>query len=403
MINVKNPAFCCGCSACEQICPKNAITMTPDTLGFLYPKVDLKKCVECKLCEKVCSFNVNYETLDCFDKPVAYGCIIKDGAERVKSQSGGAFAALSSAVLDMNGVVYGAGYLDKYHVGHKRATNSEERDELRRSKYVQSDMNKCFRMVKDDLKNGLYVLFSGTACQIAGLNSFLKLSKVNNEKLYTVDIVCHGTPSPRFLKDFLHYKEREHKQILKEFIFRDKLVAGWHDHVESFIWKDGSKTLSRDYAVLFGMSIMNRKSCANCYFSNLRHPSDITISDFWGVEKQDVNFGSDNMGVSLVLLNTPKGLDFFQQIKAHVDCIDAKKDAFMQPNLVHPTQEHSKRDSFEKVYEKKGFEAFYKGCLRQRNIESFLYNINAFKRNLRKKGAGFVIKKILQKIGLKRN
>ena len=377
MINIKNPADCCGCSACEQICPKGAISMVPDTLFFLYPKVDLNKCIDCKLCEKVCSFNDNYETSGIFEKTIAYGCKLKDDSERAKSQSGGAFAVLSDVILEKGGVVYGSGYLDKYYVGHKRAENKEQREEFRKSKYVQSDMNDCFRKVKDDLKNDLGVLFSGTACQIAGLKSYLKMSRTDMEKLYTVDIICHGTPSPRFLKDFLIYKEQDRKQSFKKFEFRDKSIAGWHDHIESFIWEDGTKTFSREYTRFFYMSIMNRKSCANCHFTNLKHPSDITISDFWGVEKQDKNFGSDNKGVSLILVNTAKGKELFTQISTRIDCIEAKQEAFMQPNLIHPTKEHPKRDYFEKMYAKKGFEYIYKKYRKQTKIETLLNYIKA--------------------------
>ena len=400
MINIKNPACCCGCSACQQICPKNAITMIPDTLGFLYPKVDLEKCIDCKLCERVCSFNDNYETLDCFDKPIAYGCIIKDDAERAKSQSGGAFTALSSAILDVKGTIYGAGYLDKYHIGHKRAANRVERDELRQSKYVQSDVNDCFRMVKKDLKDGLTVLFSGTACQIAGLKSYLKLSRIETQNLYTVDIICHGVPSPRFWKDFLAFKEKERQQKIKTFNFRDKSIAGWHAHIESFAWEDGTKTSSREYTRIFYLSVMNRKSCSNCYFTNLQHPSDITIADFWGVEKQDVNFGSDNKGASLVLINTPKGKDLFQRVENCFDCIEAKQEAFMQPNMMHPTYEHPDRDFFEKAYAKKGFEYVYKKYRAPKKTEVLLEYINASRKYLKEKGAGFVLRKILKKMGL---
>lgn len=402
MIKVKNSADCCGCSACQQICPKNAISMIPDALGFLYPKVDFDKCIDCKLCEKVCSFNDNYETPDSFDKPIAYGCKIKDDVERAKSQSGGAFAALSSVVLDMNGTVYGAAYLDKYHVGHKRAINIEERDDLRRSKYVQSNVNDCFRLVKDDLKNGLVVLFSGTACQIAGLKSYLKLSRTDMQNLYTIDIICHGVPSPRFWKDYLVFREKERNQTIEKFIFRDKTIAGWHDHIESFIWADGTKTWSREYTRIFYLSVMNRKSCSNCHFTNLRRLSDVTISDFWGVEKQDEKFGSDDKGTSLILINTPKGNKLFKQIEDNLDCIVAKQDAFMQPNLMHPTYEHPDRDYFEKAYAKKGFEYLYKKYRRPQKTEIMSEYMKAAQNYLKQKGARFVLKKILKKIGLVR-
>ena len=162
MIRINNPADCCGCTACASICNHDAITMEPDALGFLYPKVDESKCVECGLCEKVCAFNDNYDKSLNLPKPDAYAARHKDMDEVMKSRSGAAFVAISDYILEQGGVVYGAGYKDHFRVAHKRATTKEERDEFRGSKYVQSDLTGVFRMVKQDLKNGLTVLFSGT-------------------------------------------------------------------------------------------------------------------------------------------------------------------------------------------------------------------------------------------------
>ncbi len=232
MIHITNPADCCGCTACASICAHDAITMKPDALGFLYPEVDMGKCTDCGLCEKVCAFNENYDTSLNFPEPIAYGARHKDINEVMRSRSGAVFVAISDYVLEKGGVVYGAGYTDHFRVIHKRATTKEERDEFRGSKYVQSDMNTVFCQVKEDLKKGLIVLFSGTPCQTSGLNSFIgnKLRK----NLILVDLVCHGVPGPYLWRDFIEYLEKKEGAAITWVNFRDKELFGWAAHHETF-------------------------------------------------------------------------------------------------------------------------------------------------------------------------
>ena len=232
MIRINNPADCCGCTACASICGHDAINMIPDVLGFLYPKVDMEKCVDCGLCESVCQFNARYDRSQNLHDPSAYAVRHKDIDEVMKSRSGAAFVAISDYILEQGGVVYGAGYKDHFRVTHKRATTKEERNEFRGSKYVQSDLNGVFRSVRDDLKNGLVVLFSGTPCQTAGLNSFV--GKKLRDHLFLVDIVCHGVPGPFLWRDYLSYIERKQGDIVTFVDFRDKERYGWGAHCESY-------------------------------------------------------------------------------------------------------------------------------------------------------------------------
>lgn len=237
MINITNPKDCCGCTACASICAHDAISMKPDAMGFLYPEVDKSKCVDCGLCDKVCAFNDNYDQSLNLAKTEAYGARHKDMNEVESSRSGAAFIAISDWILAHGGAVYGAGYTDHFRVVHKRATTKEERDEFKGSKYVQSDLTGVFRQVKKDLKDGMIVLFSGTPCQTAGLNSYI--GRKLRENLYLVDIVCHGVPSPYIWRDYINYLEEKEGDEIVWVNFRDKQQFGWSDHHETFKFKMG--------------------------------------------------------------------------------------------------------------------------------------------------------------------
>lgn len=356
MIDIKNPADCCGCTACASICAHDAIKMKPDVLGFLYPEVDKDMCVDCGLCEKVCAFNDNYDTSLNLDKPLAYGARHKDMNEVETSRSGAAFIAISDYILEQGGVVYGAGYTDHFRVVHKRATTKEERDEFKGSKYVQSDMTGVFRQVKQDLRDGLTVLFSGTPCQTSGLNSYV--GKRLRENLFLVDIVCHGVPSPYIWRDYISYLEKKQGSPIVWVNFRDKQKYGWAAHHETFKFKMGGGKMSFTY--LFYKHIILRKSCEKCHFTNLHRPSDITIADFWGWQKTDPNINSDDKGVSLVLINTEKGRKLFEASKDRMNTVQADIQNCLQPNMQHPTKIDRKRNEFERDYQAKGFDFVYK-------------------------------------------
>lgn len=351
MINISNPADCCGCTACASICAHDAITMEPDALGFLYPVVDVAKCVDCGLCEKVCQFNDNYDKSLNFDEPIAYAARHKDINEVMKSRSGAAFVAISDYILEQGGVVYGAGYQDHFRVVHKRAITKKERDEFRGSKYVQSDLTGVFHEVKEDLKKGLTVLFSGTPCQTSGLKAFV--GKKLLEKLFLVDIICHGVPSPRLWRDYIAYLENKKNDEIVIVNFRDKELFGWKAHKESYIFKMGGGKIVFTY--LFYKHIMFRHSCGVCHFCNTQRPSDITLGDFWGWENNVPDMNIDDKGVSLVLLNTPKGKELFNAVSNRLIVKPVELENSLQPNLQHPSAIHSQRMAFENDYLKRGF------------------------------------------------
>lgn len=352
MIRIKDPKECCGCTACASICSHNAISMEPDALGFLYPKINESLCVECGLCEKVCQFNDNYDRSLNLPQPTAYAARHKDIGEVMKSRSGAAFVAISDYILEQGGIVYGVGYKYHFRVAHKRATTKEERDEFRGSKYVQSDLSGVFRQVKDDLRNGLTVLFSGTPCQTAGLNSYI--GKKLRKNLILLDIVCHGVPGPYIWRDYLEYLEKKHNSKIIYVNFRDKEKYGWKAHKETFKFESGGGKIN--YTYLFYSHILFRHSCSVCHYTNLKRPSDITIADYWGWQRTSSDFNADDKGCSLVLCNTVKGQELFDTIKDRMNTIPAELPNVMQTHLKKPSGIHPRRMDFERYYIKGGFE-----------------------------------------------
>ena len=356
MIQITDKSRCCGCTACAAVCPHNAIRMEPDVLGFLYPVVDKEKCTDCGLCEKVCAFNEHYDCSENLSKPDCYAARHKDIKEVETSRSGAAFVAISDWILKQGGVVYGAGYADHFRVVHKRAVTKEERDEFKGSKYVQSDLQGVFRQVKQDLKDGRIVLFSGTPCQTAGLNSFI--GKRLRKNLYLVDIVCHGVPAPYIWRDYLASLEKKAGSEICWVNFRDKQMFGWAAHKETFKFVNGGGKMW--YTDIFYKHIMFRHSCGVCPYANTCRPSDITLADFWGWEKVVPNLNKDDKGLSLVLVNTEKGRELFEAIRKDMDVTAVKLEDCLQGNLKRPSEIHPRRMKFEMEYGEKGFSYVWK-------------------------------------------
>lgn len=352
MIKISDRSSCCGCTACKSICPYDAISMKPDNMGFLYPIVDLSKCVDCGLCEKVCAFNASYDKSKNLSFPYFYAVRHKDINEVSTSRSGAAFIALSDWILDNGGVVYGAGYVDHFRVAHKRAETKAQRNEFKGSKYVQSDLNDTFKQIKKDLLNGKWVLFSGTPCQTSGLSSYIGPKLRSN--LFLVDIVCHGVPSPYIWRDYLKYTENKRGENAIAVDFRDKTELGWAAHKESFTFPSG-KEYRKTYTYLFYEHIMFRPSCKVCYFANFNRPSDLTLADFWGWQNADINLNSDDKGISLLICNTDKGKQLFDNVIDSVKIMSVEQEKCIQPNLQNPSIFNSNYVQFEKDYIERGF------------------------------------------------
>lgn len=354
MIQITDKSKCCGCTSCANVCVHDAITMDPDTLGFLYPKVDESKCVDCGLCEKICAFNDNYDKSLNLPTPDVYGARHQNMSEVMKSRSGAAFIAISDYILKQGGVVYGAGYKDHFRVAHKRATTKAERDEFCGSKYVQSDLTGVFSQVKEDLKNGFSVLFTGTGCQCAGLNAYI--GKKLRENLLLVDIVCHSVPGPYLWQDYINWLEKKYSSRILTVNFRNKIKYGWKSHVETYIMNNGEEYSGTMFTELFKSCLALRPSCSNCHFCNTTRPSDITLADFWDRGHYFPDINKDNKGENLLLINTEKGRGIFEAVKDKLDYFQTTTDKVMQTHLREPSKIHPQAKQFADYYEKFGFE-----------------------------------------------
>lgn len=350
MIQILDKKECCGCSACFQVCAHQAIQMKRDALGFLYPEINRNLCVDCGLCDKVCAFKHENELSENSVTPTVYIGHLSDSVLLKESQSGGAFTAIAEFILSQKGVVYGAGFDENFHIQHKRIENITDLSELKGSKYVQSDMRNVLKGVKDDLKAGRTVLFSGTPCQVAAVKSYA--GQKNKDNLFLVDIICHGVSSPYIWRDYLLFMRKRNDGRLVSVKFRNKKDFGWHSCIESFFFEN--KTVNADiFAYLFYQNIMFRPSCGVCPYAKLSRVSDITIGDAWRtnhiIDKRD-----GNEGKSLIICNTSKGSRLFDSLTSFFsERVDIKD--FMQSNLQKPTSLNKRSDKFYSQYEKKGF------------------------------------------------
>lgn len=307
MFKLNGKKECYGCAACKQICPKQCIIMEEDSEGFLYPKVDQNSCVHCGMCERVCpTIQMNIQCRLQKNIIQAYIAYINNDAIRLQSSSGGVFTVLAEQIIDEGGVVFGAAFDAEFMVHHICVTNLNDLCKLRGSKYLQSRMENAYAETKKYLSSGRKVLFSGTACQLAGLKWYLGKEY---ENLLTVDVLCHGVPSPKLWHKYLKEQEREHGAKTSAISFRNK-DTGWKTYSVQIEFDDHTKyeqLASKDaYMRLFLSDICLRPSCHNCRFKEFPRVSDITLGDCWGVENHSPEM-NDNKGVSVIIINTDKG------------------------------------------------------------------------------------------------
>lgn len=306
---------CTGCEACLNICPENAIEMKINEDGFFYPLIK-DNCIECGRCRQVCyARTVNIGKNSLF--PQLYAAWSRNENIRFLSTSGGVFSELAKIILQQNGVIVGAGYQKENIVAHMLIENEEGLDKIRKSKYVQSEIRDIFQQVKIKLQEERKVIFCGTPCQVAGLKSYL--GKIY-ETLITVDFICRGVNSPKAFKAWLDEIEQQEKSKVTNvwFKYKDK---GWKqsplctrvdfENGECKIYNQNENTFMKGY---LGPNLYIRPSCGICDFKGEIRQSDITLADFWGIERAL----DDDKGTSIVLINSKKGKALFEKAKKHL-------------------------------------------------------------------------------------
>lgn len=357
MIQLIDKSYCCGCSACEDICPHNAIEMHEDEKGFLYPLINKSLCINCDLCTKVCPI-IHRDKADEFKaeaNPLIFGCYSKDDEIVKKSSSGGLFSTFAQYILQQSGIVYGAAWSSDMKVKHIRINSTKDLYRLQGSKYVQSNTQGIYNLVKKDLLTGASVLFSGTPCQIEALRLYLRKDYSN---LYTIDLVCHAVPSPLLFKDFISFAQNKYKKRIVSISLRDK-SKGWSRNFHSKIYfEDGTSkfdTMTTNlWNNLFFSFCIDRDSCHECRFTNYQRPGDITLADYWFLEQSHPDKHNPT-GVSLTLVNTPQGNSLFNNIQHKISAFETTKEESTQPCLLSPTKASERRDEFWQDYTKHGF------------------------------------------------
>lgn len=334
------PEDCCGCSACFNICPVQAITMQEDREGFKYPKIDERSCINCGKCEKACPV-LHAETAGRTLHPAFYAVWNRQDEARLSSSSGGVFRVLAEDVLADGGVVYGAAFDVHNRLRHVRAESADALVPLTGSKYVQSEIGTAFCQVRADLKNERRVLFTGTPCQVAGLYAFLGGDDAN---LLTADILCHGVPSPAVFERYLESLGVGEKCRIE---FRNK-DNGWKKY-EVVVGDRGHETFRANaYMKGFLSNLYLRPSCASCRFVGCRRPGDLTLGDFWGAGNFRKRY-DDDKGTSLVLLNSPKARSIFQTLQGKfslAEQVPSDSAVPFNPSLVHASKPDARRAAF---------------------------------------------------------
>lgn len=383
MINITDKHKCCGCTACISVCPKGYISMSEDKEGFLYPIVDSVKCIDCGLCEKVCPV---LHPLKNEAEPLVYAAINNDESIRMQSSSGGIFTLLAEYVIENGGVVFGACFDRDWNVVHDYTETKEGLAKFRGSKYVQSNVGNSFSQVKIFLDAGREVLFSGTPCQVAGLKNYLRKPYPN---LLTVDLVCHGVPSPDVWRKYLQetvckaYRIKKNKSAVNicDYISDIKFRAkdkGWKKYSFKIEYKDGRIEINpfyeNPYMNIFLSNLSLRPSCYVCPAKLNNVQSDITLADFWGVNKIDPNI-DDDKGCGLLFLNNKEkiGLLYSLQCMLFNQSIDSVSK--YNPSILYFAKKNINRKFFFLIFCMIGFYVSYNAVTRKSVLMSIIRKI----------------------------
>lgn len=360
MITITDKVNCCGCNACGDVCPKGAISFKTDSEGFWYPEVDADNCVDCGLCEKVCPVISQADFIERYDKPIVYAAYTKDEAVRLDSTSGGIHSMLAEKMFERNAYVGGAVY-NKDHTVSQIITDDRSRlPEIRSSKYLQSNASSVYKAVECRLREGRNVFFCGTPCQVQALYKYLRKDYDN---LTTADFICRGVNSPKVFLAYMDMLEKKYGSEAVAIKFKSK-EKGWHNFSIRVNFANGKVYCKDRWHDLFYIGYLQynnfvRPSCYDCKFKCFPQKSDITLADFWGIEKLDPSMDQDR-GTSMVMVNSDKGATLFDSIK---EKIAYKQFTQKEASAGNPAMNHSlklydgSRDAFFRDLGQMPFEA----------------------------------------------
>ena len=390
-----NKSKCAGCSACMNICPKGAISMVQDEYGFIYPKIDEKKCIKCGTCKKVCAYQEDVKE----NKTIkTYAATAKDEKILSKAASGGMFGTIATNFINKKGVVYGCSLEKEEDLlvpKHIRIEKEEELEKIQGSKYVKSQIGTIYKEVKNDLKNNKNVLFSGTPCQIDALKSYLKVSNCDSKNLYTIDIICHGTPSTKIFQDYIKNYEKKINGKIVDIKFRDKSENGYGLH-GSVTYKENNnnnenKTIKKNlytrlssYYKMFLKGDIYRENCYTCKYANTNRIGDITVGDYWGIQEEHPNYLTTNggklnekKGISCIIVNSEKGNELLEKYGDNILKEESTVEQVAKHNkqLRQPSEKTNERAEILKRYKDEGYEGVDKYFNNQLGFKKYLYKV----------------------------
>lgn len=364
MIEIKDKKDCCGCTACESICPMKCIRMIADEEGFMYPKVDSKKCVNCHLCERVCPI-INKPKLP-QKSEAAFIVQSEDPKVLSESTSGGFIDMLGQEIIDLGGVVCGVVYSEEFMPKHILIEKKSELALLRNSKYAQSELSGVFQQIKRSLIVGRTVLFIGTPCQVAGLKNYLVKDYKN---LLTVDLVCRSIPSPLLFKEYLQWQRKKYGSEIKRVICRNK-TYGYHNGSLIIEFENGKIYSGSNrvdpYMKSFHHDVCSRPSCYDCRFKTKRRVSDFTVFDSWQPDHIAEGIIDNNKGYSNVIIHSLKGVEYFKKINGLKKWESSAEKMFLytagmeSKSIIKPQA----RDDYYNNLRQHGFEYAYKKAIR---------------------------------------
>ena len=317
MINIVDKVDCCGCNACGDICSKKAITFKTDNEGFWYPVVDKDKCIDCGLCEIVCPIIQSKELkINDFEKPLCFAAQNKNLESLFNSTSGSAFAGFAEKIYKDGGYVGGAVFNNDYSVKQFISNEKADLEQLRNTKYVQSNSEGFYIQVRDLLKAGEKVMVCGLPCQMAALRSFLRK---DYENLIIVDLICLGINSPKILPAYLKWQEEKHNSKIVYYKAKNKEL-GWRQLTTKIVFENGDVVYDPRDTNYFTTGFISthafaRPSCYDCKFKGFPRIADITIGDFWGAERTVGKELDNDLGTSVIMINSQKGKSFYDEAR----------------------------------------------------------------------------------------